>query len=128
MMHSEKVDPVEISVPYGRTRMTASVPARLLNGVYTSSVPAPAPDSAAEVVAAMEHPIGSQKLEELARGKKTAGIIASDHTRPVPRRILVPEMLRRLRAGAPEIDVTILVATGFHRATTAAELTAMFGA
>lgn len=36
-------------------------------------------------------------------------------------------ILRHLRAGNPEIDVTILVATGAHRATTPEELSAKFG-
>lgn len=82
----------------------------------------------AELVrAAMEAPIGSPRLSELARGKKNCVIIISDHTRPVPSRDILPNMLRELREGSPGIRVTLLVATGFHRATTASELEAKLG-
>lgn len=82
----------------------------------------------AELVrAAMEAPIGSPRLSELARGKKNCVIIISDHTRPVPSRDILPNMLRDLREGSPGIRVTLLVATGFHRATTASELEAKLG-
>lgn len=82
----------------------------------------------AELVrAAMEAPIGSPRLSELARGKKNCVIIISDHTRPVPSRDILPNMLRELREGSPGIRVTLLVATGFHRATTVSELEAKLG-
>lgn len=79
------------------------------------------------VRAAMEHPIGSPRLSELARGKNNCVIIISDHTRPVPSRDILPNMLRELREGSPNIIVTLLVATGFHRATTAQELEEKLG-
>ncbi len=76
---------------------------------------------------AMANPIGSAPLWQLAKGKRKATIIISDHTRPVPSRDILPEMLRQLRQGSPNIDVTLLVATGFHRATTMDELYAKLG-
>ena len=74
------------------------------------------------VRAAMESPIDSPRLSELARGKKNCVIIISDHTRPVPSRDILPNMFRELREGSPDIDITLLVATGFHRPTAEAEL------
>lgn len=72
--------------------------------------------SGAQIVRkAMAHPIGSQRLCEMARGKKTCTIIISDHTRPVPSRDIIPSMLMELREGAPNIEITLLVATGCHR-------------
>ena len=71
---------------------------------------------------AMANPIGSAKLSELAKGKKTATIIISDHTRPVPSKHILPFMLAELREGNPDIDITLLIATGFHRPTTHEEL------
>ena len=79
------------------------------------------------VAAAMVAPIDSPKLSELARGKKTCTIIISDHTRPVPSRDILPNMLRELYEGSPDIQVTLLVATGFHRPTTDAELQGKLG-
>ena len=74
------------------------------------------------VRAAMAEPIDSPRLRELARGKKNCVVIVSDHTRPVPSRDILPPMLEELRAGSPDIEVTLLVATGFHRPTSMKEL------
>ena len=74
------------------------------------------------VRAAMAAPIDSPRLRELARGKKNCVVIVSDHTRPVPSRDILPPLLEELREGSPEIEITLLVATGFHRPTGAKEL------
>lgn len=118
---------MNISIPYGRTRMEADVPADRLLGVFEPSLPPPASDPAAEVARALDHPIGSPTLEQLAAGTRNAVLILSDHTRPVPSRLIVPQMLSRLRRGNPGIDVTLLVATGFHRATRREELVEKLG-
>ncbi len=76
---------------------------------------------------AMEHPIGSPRLSELAAGKDDVVIICSDHTRPVPSRHIIPFMLREIREGNPQAKITLLIATGFHRATTKEELIGKFG-
>ena len=76
---------------------------------------------------ALAGPIGSPKLSELARGKKTCTVIISDHTRPVPSRDILPPMLEALRLGNPDIDITLLVATGFHRLTKTEELEQKLG-
>ena len=76
---------------------------------------------------AMAHPIGSPRLEELAVGKKDAVVIISDHTRPVPSRDILPPMLAALRRGNPDIDITLLVATGCHRGTRVDELERKLG-
>jgi lactate racemase len=76
---------------------------------------------------AMKNPIESPLLKELSRGKKTATIIISDHTRPVPSRQIIPFMLEELRLGNPQIEITLLVATGLHRGTTRSELVHKLG-
>jgi nickel-dependent lactate racemase len=49
---------------------------------------------------ALDRPICSVKLEELARGKKNIVIISSDHTRPVSSKIISPAVhLSTSRAG-----------------------------
>lgn len=76
---------------------------------------------------ALDNAIGSPSLEELAKDKKNVVIISSDHTRPVPSHVTMPILLRRLREANPDIDITILIATGFHRATTHEELVQKYG-
>ncbi len=76
---------------------------------------------------AMANPIGTKRLYELAKGKRTCTVIVSDHTRPVPSRDILPGMLCELRRGSPGIQITLLVATGFHRGTTKRELVDKLG-
>lgn len=115
-----------IPIPYGKTHIACEIPA---NAVLTSRIEELASSrSGLELVEeAMANPIGSSPLEELAAGKKTCTIIISDHTRPVPSRDILPPMLKALRKGNPDIAITLLVATGFHRPTTTAELEAKLG-
>lgn len=110
-----------ISIPYGKTSLSCTLPDCAL---LTSRVGELKSDRAGIdlVREAMSNPIGSPKLSELARGKKSCTVIISDHTRPVPSRDILPPMLEQLREGNPEIQITLLVATGFHRLTTADEL------
>ena len=76
---------------------------------------------------ALSHPVGSQRLCEIARGKKNILVITSDHTRPMPSRITLPLLLEELRRKNPTCDVRILVATGMHRAMTLEEQSRRFG-
>lgn len=76
---------------------------------------------------ALTNPIGSKKLSELAVGKKKVVIVTSDHTRAVPSKITLPLELREIRKGNPDAEITILIATGLHRATTQEEQRRMFG-
>lgn len=85
-------------------------------------------DESQLVEASLEAPIDSPRLEELARGKKKVVIISSDHTRPVPSAIIMPILLRRIREASPQAEITILIATGTHRASTHEELVAKYGA
>ena len=76
---------------------------------------------------AMAQPICSPRLAELAKDKPDCVIIISDHTRPVPSRDILPPMIEELREGNPQIRITLLVATGFHRQTTEEELRRKLG-
>lgn len=76
---------------------------------------------------ALEEPIGTLKLSELAKGKKNIVIITSDHTRPVPSHVISPLLVREIRKGSPDAEITFLIATGFHRASSKAELIYKFG-
>jgi nickel-dependent lactate racemase len=79
------------------------------------------------ILDALRRPYGSPRLSELAKGKKTAAIIISDHTRPVPSQHIIPHLLAELRRANPKIDITLLVATGAHRGPTRSELAHKLG-
>ena len=84
-----------IRIPYARTHMELQVSDDRLLGVLESKAHHYAPEfGQAELVRkALRHPFASPSLQELARGKKNIVIVTSDHTRPVPTRIIAPEML-----------------------------------
>ncbi len=117
------------TLPFGKEKIKLELPEEQVTGVLVSHAHEyKAPKSEAELVAdALANPIGSPKLSELAKGKKNCVIISSDHTRPVPSHIIMPQLLAELRKGNPDIDITILIATGMHRATTKEELIDKYG-
>lgn len=119
---------MEYYIPYGDTmqKFEAGEDAIVLNS-QISEITGGAGQG--EIVrSAMEHPVGTRRLCELAQGKKKAVLIISDHTRPVPSQYIVPFMLEEMRRGNPDIDITLLVATGCHRGTSKEELIQKLGA
>ena len=81
---------------YGRTTFDLEVPDD--TPVLTSNVDALKSDKDGyEIVKeAMDNPIDSPHLYELAKGKPDCTIIISDHTRPVPSQDILPHMIREL--------------------------------
>jgi nickel-dependent lactate racemase len=120
---------MQFSIPYGSTKLKLDLADQCVAGVLESHITElKAEGSEDEIVkAAMAKPYGGIDLSSLAKDKKTCTIIISDHTRPVPSKHIIPFMLEALRAGNPDIDITLLAATGFHRLTTEAELRAKLG-
>lgn len=118
-----------IRFPYGKEQLEFQIPDERYAGAlvsnmhhYTSEL------SETELVqSALEHPIGTPRLCEMARGKNKVVIIASDHTRPVPSKIIAPLLLAEIRKGNPEADITFLISTGCHRSTSREELIDKFG-
>ena len=117
---------MKIQFPYGKTHLTYDFDQV---NVLTSSIEEYDPKMTQEALvdAAMTAPEGGVTLRELAKGKRKVVLIASDHTRPVPSKIIVPPMLKEIREGNPDADITILISTGCHRETTKDELIAKFG-
>jgi len=76
---------------------------------------------------ALDTPVDSVTLADLSVNRKRICVITSDHTRPVPSRITMPMILAEIRKGNPEAEISILIATGFHRPTTVEELIDKFG-
>jgi len=118
---------MRISVPYGRGAATLELSRAeaVLTSQLEDYVPALSPQDL--VRQALENPIGTAPLWQLAQGKRRVTVIASDHTRPVPSRLLMPALLSQIRRGNPQAEITILIATGCHRSTTRDELEQKFG-
>jgi nickel-dependent lactate racemase len=118
-----------ISFPYGKDFLQYDIPddrfaGKLVSGIHHYKAEKTGEDLTA---CALANPEGTPSLKTLAKGKKKIVLIASDHTRPVPSKIIVPLMLMEIRKGNPDADITILIATGCHRETSRAELAGKFG-
>ena len=115
-----------LTIPYGKASIAFDEGDA---GVLCSKIDAlrSEEDGLSIVRKAMENPIDSPRLSELAKGKKDCVIIISDHTRPVPSKDILPNMFAELRESSPNIKIKLLVATGFHRPTSKEELIAKLG-
>ena len=108
-------------LPYGKQNIEINIPEA--NIIESRLNELKSEKDGFEIVAeAMKNSIASPALSELAAGKKTCTVIISDHTRPVPSKDILPLMLKELRTGNPDIEITLLVATGCHRLTTPEEI------
>jgi lactate racemase len=119
---------LKVTLDYGRTGLEVELPAeRIVGPLAIRDVP-PLADAEAAVAAALERPIQSKSLRELAKGRSDACILICDITRPVPNQTILRPMLKVLHeAGIPRERTLILVATGLHRPSTAAEKLEMLG-
>ncbi|GIW43646.1 MAG: hypothetical protein KatS3mg077_0928 [Candidatus Binatia bacterium] len=117
-----------VVLDFGRHGLEVSLPQGLDVEVVRTSRHPPLPDPPAAILRALAQPLGCASLAELCRGRKSAVVVVSDKTRPVPYRVLLPPLLRTLwDAGLGPDRVEVLVATGLHRSNTADELLEMLG-
>ena len=118
-----------IPIPYYTSTLALHVEEENLKAVLTAKMHGFHAEKSQEqlVLDALEHPVDSPRLRELARDKQKIVIVTSDHTRAVPSKITLPLLLKEIRSGNPDADITILIATGLHRPTTEEEQRRMFG-
>ena len=118
-----------IPLRYGRTGLALALPANLDAQILHLNPLPPLENEAEAIEKSFQNPIGAAPLLELARGKKTACVVISDVTRPVPNaKILAPLLETLERGGIERQNIVILVATGLHRPNVGAELEEMIGA
>ena len=93
---------LKVTLDYGRTGLAVELPAeRVVGPLAIRDVP-PLDDPEEAVAAALETPIGTPPLREIARGARDACILICDITRPVPNRTILRPMLQVLHeAGIP---------------------------
>ncbi|MFP5207446.1 MAG: nickel-dependent lactate racemase [Acidobacteriota bacterium] len=120
---------MKIAVAFGKDELTLRLPDGPRYEVIRAQSARPLARAAQALEAALDAPLGCAPLVELARRGGSAAISVCDITRPAPNAFTLPAVLERLhRAGMGREDVTILIATGLHRAATAEELNLILGA
>src|ERR1700730_2830768 len=110
---------MRMNLAFGKTGLTVALPEGFRYRVLEARTAKPLGDASAAIEAALDNPVASLPLAELARGKSSAAISVCDITRPAPNRQVLPPLLARLeQAGIPRESLTLLIATGLHRAGT----------
>lgn len=119
---------MRIELAFGKTGLEAELPDGPRYQFLEARSATALDDGAAALAAAMDSPIGTARLAELAAGKKTAAISVCDITRPAPNRLVLPPLLARLeQGGIARENVTVLIATGLHRPATEDEIREIIG-
>ena len=90
-----------ISIPYYTSTLDLHVDEANLKAVVTAKMHEyKAGKTEVELVhEALEHPIASPRLRDLAKGKQKVVLVTSDHTRAVPSKITLPILLDEIRQG-----------------------------
>ena len=77
---------------------------------------------------ALANPIESLHLSEIAQGKKSAVILASDITRPCPSYKFLPQLVEELVSGGIALkDIKVVLGLGIHRSHTEKEIKNIVG-
>ncbi|MCJ7595630.1 MAG: nickel-dependent lactate racemase [Desulfobacterales bacterium] len=111
-------------VNYEGERMTFSLPKtwKVLSQV-DKQPPAGVADPLKEIKRALDHPIGSPGIEELARPGMEVVLLFDDLQRPTPAHLVLPEIMNRLnRAGVPDERIKGVCAIGTHPVLTLGQL------
>ncbi|MFK0166593.1 nickel-dependent lactate racemase [Rhizobium sp. NPDC090279] len=118
----------EITLSYGRGHIDITLPQNARPTVIRKQALPKLADPVTSIISALENPIGSAPLGDLAKGRTSACILICDITRPVPNRLFLRPMIETMvAAGIPLDGISVLVATGLHRPNLGEELAELIG-
>ena len=119
---------IKIQVPYGNGYQEAELP----DDMNVEIVDPPKKEVTTSVDdyirEALDHPIGTPRLEEMVKPEDKITIMVNDQTRPGPHAQMVKEIVRRLsEAGVPDEHITFVIATGSHSGPNPEQLHTILG-
>jgi len=116
-------------IPYGKTTLEFDLLPGMRATVAVSHPVQPLDDVPAAIQEALQHPVGSPPLREIAKAGDRVCIVFTDITRASPDHQLVPALLSELEiAGVRDEDITLLCGIGMHRPSTDEEKEIKLGA
>lgn len=120
---------LKVKLPYSTGYKEIYLKHSRIRGILTSGVNDLELDQSEEDIVrkALNQPVQSPRLRDMAKDAKRVLIITSDHTRPVPSKITMPILLSEIRNLNQGVEIKILIATGFHRLSTYEEMVYKFG-
>ena len=119
---------VDVWIPYGKTEVCARVPTRNFLGSIEPKEMTVVKDPKAEIERALNHPIGSQKLREIAKKGDKIVVVIDDAMRATPSHLMIIPLLNELNnAGVEDNDVTVIFGCGSHRKVSLEEAERLLG-
>ena len=107
---------VDAWISYGKTEVCARIPTRNFLGSIEPKEKVGVADSKAEIERALSQPIGTQRLNEIAKAGDKVAIVVDDATRATPSYLMILPLLDELnKAGVKDEDVTVIFGCGSHR-------------
>jgi lactate racemase len=116
---------MRLRLDYGSEGLEVELPDERVTVIEPAFVPA-IDNPHAALLAALRAPIGRPPLKDIVRPGQKIAIAVCDITRAQPRAAMLHALFAEMPGINPD-DVTILIATGTHRANTRAELEGMLG-
>jgi len=116
-------------IPYSKSTLEFTLPPGMQATIAASQQIESLQDVSAAIQEALNHPVGTLPLREIAKPGDRACIVFTDITRASPDHQLVPALLRELEtAGVRDEDITLLCGIGMHRPSTDEEKRTKLGA
>jgi nickel-dependent lactate racemase len=117
---------MQVDLAYGRSGLRVSLPTDRTTVIAPVRHEAAA-DPAGVLAEALRKPVAGPPLRDRVRPGQRVAVSICDATRPQPRQAMVAALLDELAGIVDRDAMTLLVATGTHRANTDAELRDMLG-
>jgi len=119
---------VDAWLPYGKSDVCVRIPTRNYLGSLEPKEKAGVSDPHAEILRALQEPLSSKRLCEIAKPESNVAIVIDDDTRPAPSHLMIPPILDELKlAGTRDENITIIVACGTHRPVTHEKIIGLLG-
>lgn len=119
---------VDVWLPFGKTEVCLTIPARNFLGLIEPKEKVGVQDPIVEVKRALNEPIGAKKIHEIADPGSKVAIVVDDATRPTPSHLMVPPIIEELKlAGVKDENITIIFGCGTHRPVTEGETLKILG-
>jgi nickel-dependent lactate racemase len=116
-------------IPFSKTILEFNLLPGMEADVAVSQPATPLQGVPAAIRFALDRPLGTPPLREIAKPGDRACIVFTDSTRSSPDHLLVPALLRELElAGVRDEDITLLCGIGMHRPSTQEEKVTKLGA
>ena len=84
---------MKIKLDYGKTGLIIDFKGRKIAKLFAMAKSKPLSNPAGKIENALQKPIGTKPLSKLVKPTDKVCIVISDNTRPVPNKIILPEIL-----------------------------------